>query len=264
MTAYATKLGNVELTVKNAGGKHEQQAKDVDEFIASKVQVIILNPVDAIKGSELIDKIKAANIKVLNFNNNTVSDKYDCYNGTNEVNSGKVQADYLAKLTNGGKDKAVIGILKGEPNHSGSDGRTKGLKENYLDKYKDTTKVVADEYAKWDPKVAAPMVERWIKDYPDMNYICAQNDGMALGAVAAIKQAGKTGKIKVLGIDGDANAIKAVKSGEMEVTVKFDPIKNADQGMDLAIKLAKGEPVEKNVYVEQVAISKDNVDQFLK
>ena len=138
-----------------------------------------------------------------------------------------------------------------------------------------------DEFVKWlsenDPKVE--IVDSVVGDYKrevaltamndllqkhgkgEVDVIYTHNDAMALGVVAALETAGRADEFKVVGIDGQNEAIQAIKDGKIVVTFTYD---NAGkEACETAAKLLKGETVDKTWVLETNTIDASNVDEFL-
>jgi ribose transport system substrate-binding protein len=156
----------------------------------------------------------------------------------------------------GGRGNIVI--LQGPLGQSGELDRSKGI-EQVLAKYPDI-KVLAKDTANWKRDEAVNKMKNWISGFgPQINGVVAQNDDMGLGALQALKEAGRTG-VPIVGIDGIEDGLNAVKSGEFIGTSLQNGTVELAAGLAVADKLAKGESVNtKPVYI-MPAITKDNVD----
>lgn len=105
------------------------------------------------------------------------------------------------------------------------------------------------------------MATNLLQAHPDVKAIFAENDEMALGALEALgARAGSD--VMVVGFDGTADGLKAVESGRMVATIAQQPGELGAKAVEQAAKLAKGEPVEAEVPVEVVTVTKDNVANF--
>jgi inositol transport system substrate-binding protein len=137
-----------------------------------------------------------------------------------------------------------------------------GYKE-VLAKYPDI-KIVAQQAASWQRADALTLVENWLQAGKDFTVVLSQNDNMAMGALKAIEDAKLADKIKVYGIDGDNDALQAVKDGRLAGTVFQDAKGQAEQAVASVLKLAKGETVEKMYVIPFQEVRKDNVGNFLQ
>ena len=102
----------------------------------------------------------------------------------------------------------------------------------------------------------------------DINVLVAENDSMALGAMRAIEEAGRSKDIKVFAAaDGQKEALEAIKAGTYMATGKNDPVEVATKCVEIAVKAAKGEVPSnfpRTTLTDPVAITKDNVEQYQK
>lgn len=130
--------------------------------------------------------------------------------------------------------------------------------------------VVDSQTASWSQSDAMALVENWIVNYPDLKGIFSANDTMALGAVEALKNAGKNGEIKVSGCDGIEAALNAVKDGDMVVTNANDGYCIAGYGASYAIQAALGsldvegmEAADRMFFSKTTVVTADNADEII-
>ena len=125
--------------------------------------------------------------------------------------------------------------------------------------------------AEWDRTKAVQTVENWLVAYPSqIDGVWAANDSMALGAVEALRSAGLAGKVKVVGCDGDSEAVEAIIKGEMTADVTPDPMWQAGMGLSLAYHALTGTfdptqlPKEKREwYVKWTMLDSTNAQKYL-
>lgn len=153
--------------------------------------------------------------------------------------------------------------LFGNPADNNAATRSNGY-ETVLSQYPDLKKV-GQEVADWDRTKGYNKMQSLLQANPDINGVISGNDEMALGAIAALKEAGKLANVKVGGFDGSPDAVEAVKAGEMAYTVlqpvavfSAEAVKQADN----FIKTGKtGADAEKQLF-DCLLITKDNVDKY--
>ena len=160
----------------------------------------------------------------------------------------------------GGKGNYVE--LVGKESDTNAGVRSKGFTD-VISQYPDM-KLVAKESANWDQQEAFTKMETILQRNRNIEGVIAGNDTMALGAVAALKAAGLTGKVMVVGFDGSPDAISAIKDGEMHATALQPAALIAEMAVEQAdefIKTGKtGQPEKQSIDCELV--TKDNADQF--
>ena len=259
MTAKADAMGDVELTVVDAGGDAAKQLQQVETFISQKVDAIIMQPQEQEACSPAIDKAKAAGIPIINCNSLTIPEP-DAYVGSNDSESAEIAMTYIAEQLGG---KGNVLMMHGHPGQTAEVKRTEGAMD-ILAQNPDMT-LLDEQTADWDRAEAMTLMENWIQAYGDqINAVFCQNDEMALGALNALVQAGKKDNVLVVGVDAIDDALQSVKDGKMDATVYQDCKGQAEGAIEAAYKLAKGESVEKEILIPFILVTTENVDEYLK
>lgn len=246
-------LAGIQLIESDGQGKPENQINQVENLINQKVDAIILNPADKNGSAPVVEKAAASKIPLI-----TVlavvsnQDKVTAHVGSDDVEAGKIEMQYIADMLGG---KGTIAIIHGPNGNSAEINRTEG---NYqvLKNYSEI-KVVAEQTANWSRAEALSLTENWLQTHK-LDAIVGQNDEMALGAVKALSAAGKLNETKVIGIDAIPDALKAVEAGELSATVFQDVNSQGKMVIDVGLKAAKGEQVEKENFVPFQLITKEN------
>ena len=259
MTAKADAMGDVELTVVDAGGDAAKQLQQDETFISQKVDAIIMQPQEQEACSPAIDKAKAAGIPIINCNSLTITEP-DAYVGSNDSESAEIAMTYIAEQLGG---KGNVLMMHGHPGQTAEVKRTEGAMD-ILAQNPDMT-LLDEQTADWDRAEAMTLMENWIQAYGDqINAVFCQNDEMALGALNALVQAGKKDNVLVVGVDAIDDALQSVKDGKMDATVYQDCKGQAEGAIEAAYKLAKGESVEKEILIPFILVTTENVDEYLK
>ena len=259
MTAKADAMGDVELTVVDAGGDAAKQLQQVETFISQKVDAIIMQPQEQEACSPAIDKAKAAGIPIISCNSLTITEP-DAYVGSNDSESAEIAMTYIAEQLGG---KGNVLMMHGHPGQTAEVKRTEGAMD-ILAQNPDMT-LLDEQTADWDRAEAMTLMENWIQAYGDqINAVFCQNDEMALGALNALVQAGKKDNVLVVGVDAIDDALQSVKDGKMDATVYQDCKGQAEGAIEAAYKLAKGESVEKEILIPFILVTTENVDEYLK
>ena len=259
MTAKADAMGDVELTVVDAGGDAAKQLQQVETFISQKVDAIIMQPQEQEACSPAIDKAKAAGIPIINCNSLTITEP-DAYVGSNDSESAEIAMTYIAEQLGG---KGNVLMMHGHPGQTAEVKRTEGAMD-ILAQNPDMT-LLDEQTADWDRAEAMTLMENWIQAYGDqINAVFCQNDEMALGALNALVQADKKDNVLVVGVDAIDDALQSVKDGKMDATVYQDCKGQAEGAIEAAYKLAKGESVEKEILIPFILVTTENVDEYLK
>jgi inositol transport system substrate-binding protein len=123
----------------------------------------------------------------------------------------------------------------------------------------------AEQTAEWDRAKGMSLMENWIQSYGDrIQAVFAQNDEMAMGALIAIEQAGRKGKMVVVGVDAIADALEAVRDGRLDATVFQDAKGQGSAAVETAVKIIRHQPYEKQVLIPFQLVTRENVGQYLR
>jgi inositol transport system substrate-binding protein len=256
---YAKTKPGVKLVMVDAQSDVQKQFSQVENFIAQKVDAIILNPCELEASTPAVDRIKAAGIPLVLVNQTTKS-AGDAYIGSNDFDAGRIAMEAIAKKLNG---QGGVLMLHGIMGTSAQLQREAGAKEIFA-KYPGL-KLVDHQTASWDRAKALAITENWIQAHQDkFSAVFAHNDEMAMGALLALERAGLKKDVTVIGIDAIAQALSAVKEGRLDATVFQDAVGQGKGSVDAAILLAKKQPCPKETMIPFQLITRDNLSQFLK
>ncbi|MDQ0741284.1 MULTISPECIES: sugar ABC transporter substrate-binding protein [unclassified Pseudomonas] len=216
----------------------------VNQMILAKVNAIVIAPADSKALVTVLKKASDAGIKVVNIDNRLDPDvlkskKLDIpFVGPDNRKGSKLVGDYLAKQLAAG-DK--VGIIEGVPTTTNAQQRTAGFKDA-MDAA--GMKIVSTQSGNWEIDQGQKVASAMLSEYPDLKALLAGNDNMALGAVSAVRAAGKAGKVLVVGYD-NIEAIKPMlQDGRVLATADQAAAQQAVFGIQNALKLVKGEKVD--------------------
>ncbi len=261
MVARATELGaEVELLMQDAEGDINKQLEQAEAMKTMGVDAVILNAVDVEGSAPIVDMFIDAGIPVIECNTLTNnSDKATCYVGSDDVDAGKIQADFLKTVL---PEDAKVCYMMGPIGVSPQIYRKQGIEENLFNGSK--IEVLQEQTANWKRAEALALAENWLTTYQDLDAIICQNDDMAMGALEAVEAAGRKDQVIVIGIDAIADALQAVKDSRLDCTVFQDAAGQGATSVDVALECAKAGTVEHDdVMIPFVLVTKDNVDQFM-
>src|SRR5215471_4490490 len=126
----------------------------------------------------------------------------------------------------------------------------------------------ANKTANWTREQAKTVMENWLASGQEIDGVGSNNDEMALGALQAIKAAGKLGKIPVGGTDASRDALESMGRGELNNTVFQDPVAQGEESVNAAYLLAKKQPnpkvVDDRIWIPYQKVTKENFKSFLK
>jgi ABC-type sugar transport system substrate-binding protein len=173
------------------------------------------------------------------------------YIGTDNVAAGGMAADTMASLAKGGKIGVVGGISGDATSAARVEGFTGGAKGRF-----EPLKTVAGD---WDRAKALNAAEDLMRANPDIKGFFAANDQMALGIAQAVKNAGKKGKVAIVGVDGIEDALKAISAGDLSATVSQYPYTIGQLGVEACVAAASGKKLPADVKAPVQVVTKDNV-----
>jgi len=256
---YAQTKPGVKLVMVDAQSDVQKQFSQVENFIAQKVDAIILNPCELEASTPAVDRIKAAGIPLVLVNQTTKS-AGDSYIGSNDFDAGRIAMEAIAKKLNG---QGGVLMLHGIMGTSAQLQREAGAREVFA-KYPGL-KLVDHQTASWDRAKALAITENWIQAHKGkFSAVFAHNDEMAMGALLALERAQLKKDVYVIGIDAIAQALSAVKEGRLDATVFQDAVGQGKGSVDAAILLAKKQPCPKETMIPFQLITRENLSQFLK
>lgn len=256
MELKVAEYDNVKLIVNDAESMPDKQASQLDSFISQGVDAVIISPVDADALAPAVKSVADAGIPVITCSADVTGDQGQVWVGSENENGGEVQARYVAEQL-GGSGK--VAVLRGPLGAFAEQGRFAGYETAFAD-YPDI-EIVFDQTANWQREEAMALVENLLTSGTEVDAIMCQNDGMALGALEAVKAAGKQDEIIVTGIDAIEDALDSIKAGELAATCFQDAIGQGQTAVEMAMKAIQGESIERtNIPFELVTI--DNVDEY--
>ena len=258
--ATAKKLGYTAIVGAHVGDTNTE-SKLVDTAITNKSVAIILDPANASGSVGAVQKAVSAKIPVLLVNaeiNKEGLAKAQLV--SNNAQGAALGAQQWVKIMG---DKGKYVELFGAPSDNNAATRSNGYK-TVLSQYPGLNKV-GSEVANWDRTQGHNKMQSMLQANPEIKGVISGNDEMALGAIAALKKAGKLKDVVVGGFDGSPDAVAAIKSGELAYSV-LQPVavfsEEAVKQADSFIRTGKtGAKSEKQLF-DCLLITKDNVNKY--
>lgn len=196
-----------------------------------------------------------------------VLEKYDYvwFVGSAEKDAGLLQGKFLADyFKDSGKTTLYYVLFMGPLGFENVNMRTAGVKEA-LTAAGYTIKATLEDTANWERTVAMSKMDQIISSGKSFDCVICNNDEMALGAIEAMKAAGKLKGIPVVGVDATAAGTTSVKNGEMTMTVLQNGKGMAIAAFDNAVKILAGEgsSIPKETWIPFEAVTIENVDNYM-
>ena len=270
MTSHLETLEGVELQMEDAQEDVAKQLDQINNFIASGVDAIIVNAVDTDATAAMSNAAAAAGIPLVYVNrqpgNMASLPEGQAFVASNEIESGTLAAfrmcqDLRAAGKSGG---AQAYMLMGRLSNQAAVQRSKDFHDVIGMDMCNFITLIDEQTANWSRDEAQDMMANWIASGEPFDAVFGNNDEMAIGAIQAMKSSGISMEdVVVGGVDATPDALVAMQAGDMDVTVFQDLAGQGAGSIDTAIKLSKGEKVDKTVFIPFKLVTPENVADFL-
>lgn len=266
--AHADAQGGVSVQIEDAQNDVGKQLNQIQNFVASGVDAIIVNPVDTDASQAMTAAAEAAGIPLVYVNRQPVNvdslPKSQAFVASKEVEAGELQAKEVCRLLKAaGRTEASAVILMGELSNQGARMRTKAVEDVLATPDCAFIKIAEKQTGNWQRTQGADLVTNWLTAGVKMDAILSNNDEMAIGAVQAMKAARvDLGSVIIAGIDATPDALAALAAGDLDLTVFQDAKGQGAGALDAALKLARGEAQPQTVYIPFQLVTPDNRTAF--
>jgi ribose transport system substrate-binding protein len=233
------------------------QVSQMETAVTQQYDGIILGTVDAAGIVPGIEAANAAGIPVIAVDTAPAGGDFISLVQTDNVAASRMAGEFIAEQI-GGKGKVLN--LQGDLANQTGQARNEGLHEA-LDAYPDIQ--VIDQSTMWLPERGLSITENILTSDPDIVAIFAANDPPALGALQALKAAGRD-DVLIVGYDGTKDGLQAVKNGDFVADVLQFPDAMGIIGVDLMVRHLNGEEIPERVDSGSGLATAENVDQYLK
>lgn len=260
----AAKRG-ITLETTNAQSQLPKQIADIQSLLSQGVQALVVAPLNSTGLEPALAAARAKGVPVIAIDralaNAAVCKDYLTTIVSDFVDQGKRAGEAMAKATGG---NANVAILLGTSGNNVTTERTQGFKD-YITSNSPGLKVVAEQTGEFQREKGKTVTEQLIQANPGINAIYAENDEMALGAVVALKAAGKKPgqDVKIVTVDGTREAVQGVANGEIagviESNPRFGPIV-----FDALQRFYTDNPVPQKIIISDHAYDSSNAQQGLQ
>ncbi|WP_018548878.1 ABC transporter substrate-binding protein [Streptomyces sp. LaPpAH-108] len=246
--AEAEKRG-IKLLTANAQSQFSKQISDVQDLIAKGAKLLVIAPLNSDGWDPVLQSARAKKIPIITIDrqiNATPCKDYVSFIGSDFVQQGRRAADQLIEATGG---KGEIAILLGAAGNNVTTERTKGFEEQIKAKAPGL-KVVFKQTGEFTREKGQSVTEQLIQSKPGIKAIYAENDEMGLGAVNALKGAGKKpGAVKIVTIDGTRNAVQGIADGWISAVIESNP-RFGPLAFSTLDSFTQGKPVGEDIVIK--------------
>lgn len=263
-THQAQRSEEYELIVNGIKDERDlsRQVSLVEEMVASGVDAIVIAPADSKALVPVLRRAKQAGIVVVNIDNQLDqeilrNEKINIpFVGPDNMAGAKKVGDFLAKKL-GGQDKKVA-ILEGIRTSFNAQQRLKGFEASMAEA---GIEIIDSQSAEWEMSKANTIALSMLSEHPEISAILAANDSMALGAIAAVKSAGRSGEVQIVGFDN----ITAIQVAIQEEKVLATADQYGDQlaifGIEAALKELRGKGIGDNLETPVDLVTKETLEE---
>ena len=258
------------VQIEDAQDDVAKQLDQINNFIASGVSSIIVNPVDTSATQAMTDAAAAAGVPLVYVNRqpinvDTLPDNQAFVASNESESSSKGVTEQCRLWAEAGKTEVSVYVMQGQLSNQAAVQRTQNIYD-VIEAGNCPVKinVIDQQTANWSRDEAQNLMTNWLSTGAAFDGVIANNDEMALGALQAIKAAGiDMASVLVSGVDATQDALASMQAGELDITVFQNAAAQGGGALDAAVKLAAGEAVEQKVYVPFELVTPANVADYL-
>lgn len=252
------KSQGVEVVYQAAQSEGDQlgQLSIAETLISQGFNALLFSPQTDANLIPALESATAAGVPVVNVNDAVIPSAKHYVGNVQKDNGVRVAQWFITNHPKGGK----VAVIEGQAGVYAAGQRTAGFTETIT--AAGNFEVVASVPADWSRELAFNTAATILQQHPDLIGFYANNDGMALGVVEAVKAAGKGAQTAVFGTDGISDAYAAVRAGDLTGTVDSFPVLTGEVAMEVALRLIAGQNLPRVVATPQALITKDNVEAY--
>jgi inositol transport system substrate-binding protein len=268
MTEHAESLSGVSVQMEDASDDLAKQIDQVKNFVASGVDAIIVNIVDTSAGAAITEAAGNTPLVFVNREPDNVNElpPTQAFVASNEIESGTLSAFQVCNnLRAQGKAGGATGyLMNGQLSNQAAVQRSKDVHDIINIDMCSFMTLIDEQTANWSRDEAQDLMTNWMSSGEPFDFVLANNDEMAIGAIQAMKAAGlDMDVIQVGGVDASQDALLSMQAGDYDVTVFQDAFGQGSGSVDAALALAAGETVDQKVYIPFKLVTPANMEDFL-
>lgn len=261
MRREIAKYPDCELVIQDAAQDNAKQIAQIENMILQGVDVLIVAPNEAAPLTSVVKRAHDAGIKVVCLERNILEPVYDVFVGADNVKIGELAGQFVAKyVTSKGIEGPVVVELKGLLGTKPQEERHAGARK-FIDPIAGVT--VVEDVADWLQDEALKRFETILQAHEKIDVVYAHNDPMAVGAYLAAKNTGREHEMIFVGVDGlggENGGVKRVLDGQLACTFYYPTC--AAEGLESAVKLARGDAVPPQMILEPALIDPANAAEW--
>lgn len=268
MVEYAGTIDGLTYQQEDATDDIAKQIDQVRNFVASGVDAIIVNIVDTSAGAAISEAAGDVPLVFVNREPDNVDElpPTQAFVASNEIESGTLSAFQICQnLRAEGKAGGARGyLMNGQLSNQAAVQRSKDVYDVIGMDMCNFMEIIDEQPANWSRDEAQDLMTNWLSSGEPFDFVLANNDEMAIGAIQAMKAAGiDMADVQVGGVDASQDALLIMAAGDYDVTVFQDSVGQGTGSIDTALRLINGEDVDSKVYIPFVLVTPENMGEFM-
>ena len=251
----------VTCDITDGQGSAETQSSNIEDMLISGLDLLVVSPAQEAALTPAVSEAYNSGVPVVCIDRGITSDAFTTYVHADNYRIGAMVADWVADaLTEKyGEAKGSVVVLEGVPGATTTVQRGEGFLNRLEEAYPDI-EVIASQPADFNRATAMSVMEDFLQAYSNIDVVFTHADESTMGAISAIENAGRRDEMLIVSVNGTTEGIKAILDDRMDMTVMYT---NASgPGVEMAIKILKGETVPKDITIDPVAIDASNAEEF--
>lgn len=268
---HGASMSGVEVQAEDAQNDVARQLDQINNFVASGVDAIIVNPVDTSATQAMSDAAESGGVPLVYVNRQPINldslPDNQTFVGSNEIESGTLEAFEMCKILRSegkGATGARAYIIMGELSNQAAIQRTKDVDDIIGIDMCNFIEIIDRQTSNWQRDQAQNLMTNWLSTGEPFDAVFANNDESAIGAIQALKAAGiSMDDVVVGGVDATQDALLAMQAGELDVTVFQNAAAQGQGSLDAALALARGGDLPNVVWIPFELVTPANIDEYL-
>lgn len=251
----------LDAVITDGQGKAEQQVANIEDMLVQGLDLLVVSPAQAGALTPVVKEVYEKGIPVVCVDRCIDSTDYTTFVHADNYAIAALVADYIAEKMTAkyGSAKGNIVVLEGVPGSTTSVQRSEGFLNRIKEKYPELV-ILASQPANYRRDTAMAVMEDFLQAYDNIDVVFTFADESTMGAITAIENADRRAEILITSVNGTTEGIKAIIDGRMDCSVLYT---NASgPGVELAMKILRGESVPKNIVINPVMINEKNAKDF--
>lgn len=237
--------------------EYSKQMQIIEDFLVQDVDAFAIAPTEQDALAPVVERVYDSGKPTIVFDSLINTDKYHAYVATDNYEGGKLAAEEMAEIL-GGKGK--IAIVLCAPGGASTLEREKGFRDTIQQDYPEI-EIVAEKFGMSDRNKSLAVAEDMLTAHgEELDAFFGSNESSAVGALMAVKNAGLSGKIKIVGFDSSDQLISGLREGAIDALVVQNPYKMGYEAVRAAIWELRGREIEKRIDTGVAVVRRDNID----